>query len=82
MILYGGLFYIEWEMKTMAVASVSSARVNMKQNQVQSAAQTRVLRNSMAEKEQAAQKIVQSVPQQSQTVLNPSYLGRNIDTKA
>jgi hypothetical protein len=68
-------------MKNMDVASVSSARVNMKQSQVQSMAQTKMLRDSMDQQAQAAQKIVQAIPQ-SQTVLNPSYLGRKIDTRA
>lgn len=65
----------------MDVASVSSARVNMKQSQVQSMAQTKMLRDSMDQQAQTAQKIVQAIPQ-SQTVLNPSYLGRKIDTRA
>ena len=65
----------------MDVATVSSARVNMKQGQVQSAAQTKILHDSMDQQAQAAQKIIQAIPQ-SQTVLNPSYLGRRIDTRA
>jgi hypothetical protein len=68
-------------MITVDVASVSSARINMQQSQVRSTAQTKMLHNSMDQQAQAAQKIMQAIPQ-NQTVLNPSYLGRNIDTRA
>jgi hypothetical protein len=68
-------------MKAMNVASASSASINIKQSQVHSTAQTKMLRNSMDEQTQVAQKLIQEIPQ-SQTVMNSSYLGRNIDTRA
>jgi hypothetical protein len=71
-------------MKAMNVASASSASINLKQNpdySTDSTAQTKMLRDSMDEQTQVAQKLIQEIPQ-SQTVMNPSYLGRNIDTRA
>ncbi|HBF38628.1 MAG TPA: hypothetical protein DDW50_15085 [Firmicutes bacterium] len=65
----------------MNVASVSSASMNLKQSELHSAAQTKMLRNSMDDQTEMADQLIQDIPQ-SQTVMNSSYLGRNIDMRA
>lgn len=64
----------------MNIASVSSASTNLRQSEVHSAAQTKMLRNSMDDQTKMVDQLIQEIPK-SQTVMNPSYLGRNIDTR-
>lgn len=63
----------------MDVMGIANAYSGMKQNQVQMAVQTQMLRDSMDNQVQAAQDLLKSLPQQ--TALTPSYLGRNIDIR-
>jgi hypothetical protein len=65
----------------MDVASVFSASSNLIQSQIHTTVQTKMLNNIMNDQNQAAQQLIQALPQ-SQTVLNPSYLGRNVDIRA
>jgi Putative motility protein len=64
----------------MDVTSIARASTSIPQNSVQATAQTKMLRNSMDDQTQVAQNLLQSLPQ-SQSVISPSYLGRNIDVK-
>ncbi len=65
----------------MNVASVSSASTNLRQSELQTAAQTKMLRNSMDDQANMVNQLMQARPQ-PQTVINPSYSGRNIDIRA
>ncbi len=65
----------------MNVASVSSASTNLRQSELQTAAQTKMLRNSMDDQANMVNQLMQARPQ-PQTVINSSYLGRNIDIRA
>jgi hypothetical protein len=77
----GNYFMLNEEMKIMDVTSVSGASSNLNQSQIHTAVQTKMLNNIMNDQNQAAQQLIQALPQ-SQTVLNPSYLGRNVDIRA
>ncbi len=81
MIVRGIILYPKEVGKAMNIASVSSASTNLRQSEVHSAAQTKMLRNSMDDQTKIANQLIQEIPK-GQTVMNSSYLGRNIDTRA